>query len=291
MANIKSVPELQKRIRTLVKEEVAAALREDINPQFRKVYNKKEFSAWLVRQFFSHKSRTKIWYDPSVNETNVLEKISELTQKGVFPATPKALVSTWNMKGQLNKAMGEMDREEKTAARKAAKADSSSDEDKVKYKTGEVSLRDIGQELGGVTPTMINKLGAKAMEDFKTLNFGKRPETLTPAEKNQQFEQTEQARHDAAEEFAELLHNSASVEEFLNTLKRNMVLSPMDLKTITPEELDGLEILKEKDPERAKLILIQDIEEDDNLFKSYQSAVYRKIFPAGKRGRPKKVVD
>jgi len=289
--NKKSVMELRKRIRTMVKEEVIVALREDINPLFRKIRNKKAFSAWIMRQFFnSQKHANKVWYDPSVNEDNVLEKVSELSSEGLFPTTPKALTGTWKMKAQLSKSMGEMDREEKKAAKDAAKDAIDSDENRVKYKTGEATLKDIGAELGGVTATMVNKIGSKAMEDFKKLNFGKRPGALSPVEKEDQEQKIDNARTDAADEFVDLLHAASSVEDFLDTLKRNRVLSTMDLKIIKPEEVDGLDILKFKNPDRAKLILMQDIEEDDNLFKTYQSSVYRKVFPAGKRGRPKKEI-
>ena len=284
----KTVPQLRDRIRTMVKEEVIAALNEQVHPLLSRVRGK-GFPAWVMRQYFDpQKHANEIWYDPSVTEKNVLEKVTQSSKKGIFPNSPKALMDLWKLKGQLASSLGTLEAEEAKLAAQDAK---DAEPDKAQYQTGEVSLKDIGKELGGVTPTMINKLGASAMEKFRNIAGGKSIQDLDSDELETFLTKIQNARSEAADEFVAELISSKSVFDFMQGLAKRQILTPTDLKIVKKQELDGLKILMRKDPERVKLILLQDIQEDDNLFKSFQASVSKKVFPAGKRGRPRKNRD
>jgi len=284
--------ELQERIRQIVKEEVSAAiLKEELSPYLDKVHDKKALSAWLMRQYFNpNKDTKKIWYDPSVTEQNVLDHLSSTEKKGTFPLSTKEVAELWKLKKNLGASMGKLSDKElalvgsEPASKKAAEPE----EEKQTYQTGETTLRDIGQELGGLTPTMINKLGATAQEKFKKLFGGETSDDATGQTKNL-MQKIQRAREVTADEFVAALKSAPSVAAFLESLVKSQILTANELKLIEPEEMEGLDILREKEPERAKMILVQDIEEDDNLFKTFQSAVSKKMLPYGKRGRPRKV--
>jgi hypothetical protein len=53
-------------------------------------------------------------------------------------------------------------------------------------------------------------------------------------------------------------------------------------------EVEGLMMLAKKSVEQIRNVLLADIERDDNIFKSFQTAVSRKVFPPPKKGRPPK---
>jgi len=288
MAKKTPVTTLRNRIAELVKEEVQRALKEDVNPLFNKVPKSQmgEFKAWIMRQYFDPvKHEDKPWYDPSVTQNNVLDYISSAKGGKLFPSSPRNLVNLWKAKVDLTAKLGS------AADDLDTRDESEEDDEKAKYQTGDVSLKDIGKELGGVTPTMINKLATSGMGKFAKLTGGKHPEDLDDEDLEAFLRKIKAARAEGAAEFAEMLKSASSVAEFLRNLAKGQVLTPTDLKIIEPEELEGLEILKSKPLENIMLILLQDIEDDDNLFKSYQSLVSKKVFPPGKRGRPKKKKD
>lgn len=278
---------LRHRISQIVKEEVQRALKEDTNPLFDKVprSQRKEFAAWIMRQYFDpSKHSDKVWFDSSVTADNVLEYLSSPDGSRLFPNSPRNLVSLWKLKLDLGAKLGTVSDEEMDD-------DPSSEEEKAKYQTGDVSLKDIGQELGGVTPTMINKLASAGMEKFSKLTSGKHPSDLDDEELENFLKVIKDARLTGAKEFADKLISAKSINAFLHSLAKEQVLTPTDLKIISPEELDALKILKTRPKENIILILLEDVENDDNIFKTYQSYVSKKVFPPGKRGRPKKKLD
>lgn len=288
MAKITPINELRNRILNIVKEEISKVLKEETNPIFDKVpkSQREEFKAWIMRQYFNPtKHKKEVWFDSSVNQGNVLDYISSQKGSRLFPNSPANLVNLWKLKLDLGSKLG-------TAVDDLEKSDEPEDEEeKAKYQTGDVTLKKVGEELGGVTPTMINKLASSGMEKFGKLFQGQHPEDLDDETLEKLLGTIKAARDTSADEFAQKLVASKSVSNFLEALAKEQVLTPTDLKIIDPEEMEGLEILKGKSPDRIKLILLQDIEDDDNLFKTFQSYVSKKVFPPGKRGRPKKSVD
>lgn len=292
----KGVKPLQERIRTIVKEEVRAAiLAEDVSPWFKKLGRRQsDFAAWLMRQYFNpEKHSDKVWYDDEVTKDNVLDYVTQMSSTGIFPQSPKSLYELYKLKGQLQSSMGRLDKSGELDAISDYlddEEDEEEEEQKTTYQTGEVSLKDIGQELGGITATMVNKLAASGMDKFRALAPGGL-EKMDGDELEAFLRKVNEARKEAAEDFVKRLTASSSAEEFIKGLKKSQILSPTDLRLISKAELDGLRMLQQREPELSKQMLMQDIQDDDNLFKSYQAMVSKKVFPPKKRGRPKKKKD
>jgi hypothetical protein len=279
--------QFQERIRQIVKEEVmSAVLKEQMSPYLDSIRDKKQLSAWLMRQYFNPAKHTKkIWFDPSVTEENVLNHISSTERKGVFPLSAKELAELWKLKKSLGQSLGKLSDAELSQGE--VKPVKKVEDEKTKYQTGDVTLRDVGQELGGLTPTMINKLSDTGMEKFKKLLGGKGSDDFAGQTKNL-MQKISQAREEVAKDFAIALKSAPSVESFLADLVKAQTLTVKELELIEPEEKEGLDILREREPDAIAAILAQDIEDVDNLFKTFQSAVSKKMLPYGKRGRPRK---
>jgi len=288
----KGVTQLQDRIRTIVKEEVRSALcEENVSVWFTKLGGKQSaFAGWLMRQYFNpDKHSGKVWYDDSVTKDNVLEYVTKMAASGVFPQTPKSLYSLFKLKGQLQTSMGQLDKSGELDAMSDYLDDEEDEDEKATYQTGEVSLKDIGKELGGITPTMVNKLAASGMDKFRSLTQGQALDNVDGAALEEFLKKIQDARADAADEFVQRLADATTIGEFIKSLQKGQILSPTDLKLVTKNELEGLRMLQKRDPEVAKQMLMQDIQDDNNLFKSYQAMVSKKVFPGKKRGRPKKI--
>jgi hypothetical protein len=79
-----------------------------------------------------------------------------------------------------------------------------------------------------------------------------------------------------------------NVREFLTKLSRDGYISPGELPDIHRAEAEALEDLATRDPDLIRQMLLVDYQEDDNLFRSFQSTVSRTLHGVKKRGRPKK---
>lgn len=276
---------IRQRIKTMVKEEITVAINEQVHPLFRKIGHKSKFRPWIMRQYFDpQKHGNKPWFDSTVNVDNVLEYITKASEENNFPTSPNDLVELWKIKKHMDSAIPMMDREEKKAATAARKAKADADSGKVKYQTGDVKLADLADELG-VTKTTINNITNSAFDKFSKMTFGKRIDDLETAESKMLFDLINDTREEVADVFASELKYTSTISNFMESLAKQHILTPLSLKNISSSELEALEHLKEKDEDRIALILLQDIEEDDNIFKSFQAAVSRKIVPPGKRGR------
>ncbi len=283
MAKKVSTRQLQKRISKLVREEINRSINEEVNMALQRVKDKDKLAAWLIRQYFNpQKHSDKVWYDDSVTEDNVLEYISDMGNN--FPLTPAEVADMWRSMKSLKSSMAQISDDEYAQI----PDDEEQEKEKGKYQTGDVSLKDIGEELGGLTPTMVNKLASSGQEKMSKI-LKTSLEDIDDEDLDNVINQIYDARYNAAEEFANALKESAgNVTAFLKQLMKKQYLSSSEAKSLSDEERQGLEILAEKDPENIRAILLQDIEEGHNMFKTFQAMVSKKIFPPKKRGRPKK---
>lgn len=277
-----SLNELRTRIAKIVREEIHTALKEDISPHLQHVRDKSKLVGWIMRQYFNPgKHVDKVWYDASVDLGNVLQYVSD--PKNNFPFTPKELADLWKLKKSLGASL------ELVAKDFGEFPEDEEDEDKTTYQTGEVTLKDIGKELGGLTPTMINKLATSGSEKIKKLTHGVAPWDMNEEQWGDLLKTIKEARRDVAKIYAENLKSyGGDVKAFLESLVKAHILTPSDLKLVSDQEFEGLALLSQKSTDQIINVILHDIERDNNVFKSYQSAVSKKVFPPGKRGRPKK---
>lgn len=280
-----SLKEFNDLITKMVREELHEALGEEVSPHLQRIRDAEAMAGWLMRQYFDpNKHGDKLWYKPEVNPGNVLDYVSNT--KNHFPLSPKEVADMWKLKKSLGASMKLVAKDLEGASEDEVEEPG---DDKAVYQTGEVTLKDIGQELGGLTPTMINKLAASGMEKVKNITKGVAPWDMEADQWDQLMDTIMKARVETANEFANTLKASAGdIKGFLQGLEEKHVLSPGDLKLVSDKEVEGLTVLASKSPEQIANVLLHDIERDDNIFKSFQSAVSKKVFPPAKRGRPRK---
>lgn len=260
--------------------------RQEYNKQFSKIRNKKKLSAWLMRQYFDPAQHVNSpWYSKRVTSDNVLLYVSDPSNK--FPLTPVEIADMFkciqSFKTSLKKSEKELGpnlgvAEPEKPAKQTAK-----------YQTGEVTLVNVGKALGGLTPTMINKLSTSGMDKIRRLSNGIPIRDLPDEQADQLDKFIMDCRIEAAIEYASLLKASeGNIEKFMTSLVKSRLVTTVDLKTLPANE--KLEIVKlyAKDQGDVVTHLLRDISQDANVYKSYQCAVSRKAFPERKPGRPKK---
>lgn len=275
----------------IIKEEMAL-MREQTHPAFNRLGNRKgDFVAWIMRQYFDpQNNKDSRWYDPSVNERNVLDHLSN--PKSNFPLSPVQAVDFFrNMKSLQNM----VNSREVSADLDAVDLPDSDDSDpevaKVVNRTGDVTLKDIGDKVGSVTAAMVNKIEGDGLGKLQDLTGGKYPRDFTPEDEKALDLKLRQAEADAAERFATLLQASdGNVGKFLMALTKNQIMSDNESSQITDNEIESLMTLAKMPKDRVIQILQKDLNSPNgNVIKTFQSMYSKTLFPPKKRGRKAKV--
>ena len=275
----------------IIKEEMAL-MREQMHPAFNKLGNRKgDFVAWIMRQYFDpQNNKDSRWYDSSVNERNVLDHLSN--PKSNFPLSPVQAVDFFrNMKSLQNM----VNSREVSADLDAVDLPDSDDSDpevaKVVNRTGDVTLKDIGDKVGSVTAAMVNKIEGDGLGKLQDLTGGKHPRDFTPEDEKVLDLKLRQAEADAAERFATLLQASdGNVGKFLMALTKNQIMSDNESSQITDNEIESLMTLAKMPKDRVIQILRKDLNSPSgNVIKTFQSMYSKTLFPPKKRGRKAKV--
>lgn len=263
----------------VVEEKIVYTTKEQeiIDDYYCEVNNLNEFSAWIVRAWFNaEKHGNSVWYDVSITVNNVIFKI---LRNSKFPYTPSQLVDIWRNLPFLQKDLNNA----------SANDDIQDIENVAIYKKGEQTLSSIGGDLGDISATMVKKLGDTAEEKIKKIYNFKSPEDLLVKEEEELFQVIEDARIEAATTYSTLLKSfNGDIKTFFAELVKRQILSSNEIDLITSDEIQGLTMLSGIDQDIIEEILLTDIEDEENTFKTYQNAVSNIIHPKGKRGRPKK---
>lgn len=238
---------------------------------------KKDLSAWLIRQYFdSAKNATSAWYDPSVNEKNVLDYISDAGNK--FPLSPIQVEDFFrNMKSlqgmvkskQVSDDLDRMDDDED--------GDSTP---KVKYQTSDnAKLADVGAALGGVTKTTVNNIENSAFAKLQSL-MGVSPDDMTPEQEVALEKKMDRASLMAAKKFIDTLESvNGSVGKFLMALRNDRLISKTEMTQISDEEIEAIIDIAQMSPKEAYQYLKTDLENPNgNIVKSFQGIYSRILF-------------
>ncbi len=275
----------------IIKEEMAL-MREQTHPAFNRLGNRKgDFVAWIMRQYFDpQNNKDSRWYDSSVNERNVLDHLSN--PKSNFPLSPVQAVDFFrNMKSLQNM----VNSREVSADLDAVDLPDSDDSDpevaKGVNRTGDVTLKDIGDKVGSVTAAMVNKIESDGLGKLQDLTGGKHPRDFTPEDEKALDLKLRQAEAEAAERFATLLQASdGNVGKFLMALTKNQIMSDNESSQITDNEIESLMTLAKMPKDRVIQILQKDLNSPSgNVIKTFQSMYSKTLFPPKKRGRKAKV--
>lgn len=247
---------------------------ENVNLLFERLRDKKELSEWLMRYYFSDKRKDTAWYNPDVTVDNVLAYVSDV--RSGFPSSPFEVCDDWYIKKSLKGDLDLIDDEPKPVKVKKEAI----------YNTGDVSLKEIGDELHGITAMMAQKIETSAWDKFRLMTGATR-EGLDAA-----MELINQAHIDVANQFVEHLRAANnSVQNFLEIIKKNYQISPGEMLDIkTNPELKMISYMFNQADEDIIDYLRGDIDRDNNRMKSFQTMVSKHLYPSKKRGRPKKTV-
>lgn len=268
-------------LKNLVNEEVARVLKEGpFDKLYASVRDLPAFKKWLYTTYFGPSRSGERWYDPNVTVDNVLDQLV----KPKSPISPKGAVEVWKHMPAIKKGLSAADAD-KDLDTVAALVGGDEGE---KYTKGDATLKAMSKSLGGVTPTMVNKIFAGGAEKIKKLTGGVNPEDMGDEDLAALSQRIDVARQETAVDFAKLLKASrGNTKKFLDGLVKSQVLTAGELGLLTDEEVGALTMLAGKPENEIQAALLADIDEDDNVFKTFQNAVAKRVFPAGKRGRPK----
>jgi len=253
--------------------------------------NQGKMIEWVLRQYFNPETnKSSKWYSPDVTEHNVLEYVAQT--KNNFPLTPRQLLDMWITIEGFKKSLKKAEKNygpDLGLLTFPAKEIPINLPPQTKYQMGETTLKSIGALLGGLTPTMINKLGTSGMDKFRALTSGVSPEKMDEAELLKLNDNIFKCRQVAAREFAgDLKRTSGRTKTFITLLVKKHIITQNDVKIMEDAEVAALTILSTHSQEEIIRRLLKDISSSDNVFKTFQSAVTKKAFPEKKRGRPRK---
>lgn len=145
------------------------------------------------------------------------------------------------------------------------------------YQTGEVSYDYIASKLGK-SHTAASNFVFSAQQKIKRLthdtNLAEMPEEQVVDVVSYIFNK----RKEASQYFVEFLHDHVenSIVEFFDLLNQQNYISYNQIETLSEREIESLIGLRTyNDKEYSKQVLIDDIEHEDNLFKSFQYFISR----------------
>lgn len=222
--------------------------------------NKQEFKSWILKNYFSDNSRE--WFDSTIDENNVLDFVSNVTN---FPQTPHNLVHLWKLKEGFKKFSNTKEKLE--------------EEKEMKYTVGDETLKNIGKEIGDVTPTMVTKFYASGINKIKFATGNKSIEQMDSEELDSLNIKIMGARKDAAKDYSDILiKNSGKISDIIKELIINHFITKNEAELITEDEVIEIMKLSTKSVDEICITLYTDIERDNNLFKTYQSIVSKKFY-------------
>ena len=246
---------------------------ENVNPLFTRLRDRVKLSEWLMRYYFNDNRKDSAWYSADVNEDNVLAYISD--PRSGFPLSPSDVCDDWAIKKSLKGDFAQIDFDAVAKPVKGKK--------EAIYNTGDVSLKDIGQELHGITAMMALKLETSGTAKMQLMT-GKNRDGMEAA-----MERISEAHRVVGDAYATLLLSCNSVNAFLEAIKKAYQITPLEMEDIkTNRELKMIKFLMDQDATEISEYLRGDILKQNNRMKSFQTMISKHLYPSKKRGRPKK---
>lgn len=247
---------------------------DNVNPLLARLRDRAKLSEWLMRYYFNDNRTDAIWYRSDVTEENVLAYVSD--PRSNFPLSPSDICDDWAIKKSLKSDFAAIDFDAVAAKPVKGKKEAI-------YNTGDVSLKDIGQELHGITAMMALKLETSGTAKMQLMT-GKNRDGMEAA-----MERISQAHREVADAYATLLLSCNSVNAFLEAIKKAYQITPLEMEDIkTNRELKMIKFLMDQDATEITEYLRGDILKHDNRMKSFQTMISKHLYPSKKRGRPKK---
>lgn len=230
-----------------------------------------QLAAYALRQYFSEKQVGKPWYRPGVTVDNVLEEFTKPTS----PISPIFLVELWKDKVSLEG----LNSKRKRPAEQTVESYLNREKAVPTYEKWDIKINSMRGDFGGITRAMIAKIASKGLSKISWLLDGVSPEDMSPEADLLLDEKIDRVRQETAIWFAKnLWEHAGRVMRFLAKLNSRGILTKTEFELVTEAEYQTLCELAHLKQEEIVPFLLCDIEEDDNLFRSYQNAVSYFIF-------------
>jgi hypothetical protein len=245
--------------------------------------NLKALAAWALQTYFGEKSRGQRWFCEGLTEETVLNEFT----KSCSPISPVHLVELWKAIPGIQKGLRAIDAEKDIDMVAAYLGRDKSEPQIPNYNKGDATLHEMSAELGTITATMVNKIFTGGAEKLRTLTGGASPEDLEDDVLTEIMEKIDRSRALAADIFAKsLLAHAGNIPAFLDSELKVHHLTRTEREAVGEDEIQCLLALSELTHEEIVRALLVDIEEDENLFKTFQNAASKLIHPR-RSGRPK----
>jgi hypothetical protein len=240
-------------------------------------------SAWALRVYFNPSNKGKRWYKEGLTQETVLHEFTLPDS----PISPEAMVEVWTAMPGLQAAIGRIDEGDLDAVADYLNRSKEEETESPRYTKGDRTLKDMAGSLGGITGTMVNKIFVSGTGKLQRLTGGVPLDDMEPEDLHEMFLNIEKAQETAANEFAvSLLSFDGNIHEFIKSQIACLNLTAIEAASLTENEFVGLKILSEMNLGRVVDILLKDLELSENLFRTFQNAASKKIFPR-RSGRPK----
>ena len=272
-----------------------------------------DFAKWILSKF-PNKVPESV-----KNSGNLMDVLDYLNKHPDTPGmSPFQLRKMWENIPSINAGMGKIEKflakerdpslaspeDEVNDSDEEAELENSSIEDlqkaskevRGKYQTGDINLKDIGKEIGDITPTAVNQMQDKALEKIKP--FG------SPESDNDVFERGfevddeawENAKIDAVDKYVQLLQASGGDwDAFYAALKSQNIIAKSDIDILKAKEIPALETImdyiREGETGVAEEIILTDLDDavKENkpiVLRSFQNVLSAVFNPPAKKGRP-----
>jgi hypothetical protein len=239
-------------------------------------------AAWALRVYFNENNSGKVWYRDGVTLDTVLDEFVLVDS----PISPAALMEVWKALPALHRAIGTLTEEDLDSVATYLQRDQS-DSGVPKYTQGDVTLKEMAVSLGGITGTMVNKIFISGAEKLRRLTGGVSPMDMEPAAYDAMIAFIEEKQYKAANDFASsLLAHKEDIKGFLDYQVKLLHLTEIERAAVREDEMQGLSVIAAMTYPEIVDILLTDLEENENLFLTFQNAASKAVFPR-RSGRPK----
>ena len=237
-----------------------------------------ELRSWAFRVYFGERNQNKPWYDSKITESTVLRVFTLLNS----PISPISLIELWLALPSLQRDLSSMEDKDLNLVATYLGRDR-----KVcipKYNNGDASLRDMASTLH-VTSTMITKIFSSSSEKLRILTNGLPFDEINEDVTIELLDRIKLIQEKAANEYAFHLWRAEDPIAFLRNLVEKTILTENEWADVSIHEIEALRLLLEMKFENAIEVLLLDLEDEDNIFKSFQNFASRRLFPR-RSGRP-----
>lgn len=224
---------------------------------------------WAFKTFYSDPKAT--WYDPNVHPGNVLSAFK--TPK--TPITFFALMKLWNLKKELQSNRNLKERKSSNSSLRTPKLPPKNP----RIYSNE-SMSNISKEIGCMNHSAIQTTISTGIEKIKKLTKNKSWKDVPEEEFEKLNNLIDEVRKISAKEYVHILNyfKKGKISKFLEYLVQSDNMTKKDLKFVSVEEIEALYTLSKLKDYKMKELLLRDIENEDNVFKTYQNLVSRNIF-------------